>query len=240
MSPQDVLEQFRVEMSDQMDPPLWSDAEALQYFLEAQNRMVKVIGGIADVTVPSGDPTLLTSPPTRFQDLAVTTGAPWTAVSPYILRIRSARLLGARRDIPIINEADLNTQMVRDYGWTPSLSLDDADTGDVTHGLLGVRDNYIRWIRVPVVDDTVRLNFFRLPYPRPTSFDDTAIELPEDVHLHLVAGMRALAYQKQDAEAYDKTMAERMQMKFDMFCDLARKEAERKRYRRRQVQYGGL
>lgn len=236
MTPQEVLEQFREEMSDEAQPPLWSDKEALEYFLDSQNTMVKAIGGIADVTVASSDPDAAT----RLNDLAVTTDEAYTAFSPYILRIRSARLLTGARDIPIINEADLSTEWTRDYGWTPGLKLDDTETGDVNYGLLGIRDGYVRWIKIPTTDDTVRLNYFRLPYPRPTQWEDTTIELPEDVHIHLVAGMRARAYLKQDAEAYDKTQADRMAAIFKDRCDAARKEAERKRFRHRQVKYGGL
>lgn len=238
MTPQGVLDQFRHEMSDEADPPLWPDDEVLQYYLEALNRMAKAMGGIADITAASTDAGVIAG--TRLADLVVTDDEPWTALSPYILRIRSARLITAQRDVKIINEADLQDVSVSDYGWTQGLTLDDDDTGDVTHGLLGIRDNYVRWLRVPTEADTVRLNYFRLPYPRPTDFTDTSIELPEDTHLHLVVGMRALAYTKQDAEAYDKGMADRMQAKFDAHCDAARKEVERKRYRNRTVRYGGL
>lgn len=238
MTPQQILAQVRVEMDDLADPPLWTDDELLLYFLEAQNRMAKALGGIADTTAESTDAGVVAG--TRLADLVLTTDAPYTAISPYILRIRSARLLTAERDVLIANESDVAALRVRDYGWTQGLSFDDTDTGDVTHGVLGIRDNYVRWIRVPSGSDTCRLHFFRLPYPRPTSWADTTIELPEDVHMHLVTGVRAQCYSKQDAETFDRTMHERMAAKFEMYCDEARKEVARRRYRPRTVQFGGI
>lgn len=236
MTPQDVLAQFRREMSDEELPYLWTDDEAQVYFIDAQNQMAKAVGGIADVTVASD----ASDADTRINDLVLTADEPYTALSPYILRIRSARLLGAGRDIPIINESDVNDITISDYGWTQGLKFDDTDTGDVTHGVLGVRDGYVRWLRVPDASDTVRLNYFRLPYPAITGFDDTTIQLAPDVHVHLVAGMRAKAYMKQDAETYDKGQAERMKAMFDGLCMDAKREVERKRYRPRNVMYGGL
>lgn len=239
MTPQEVLAQFRSDMSDEADPPLWSDDDAWSYYKQSYDTMVKRIGGIADVTVDPADAAAIAG--TRLPDLATTASEPYTAFSPYILRIRSGRLLTAKRDIPFLQEGDLNTVMVRDYGWTRGMTLDDTDEGDVTHGVLGVRENYVRWIRVPASADTVRLNVLRLPYPRPTGWEDgLSIELPEDLHVHLVTGMRALAYLKQDAETYDRTQAERMATRFERACHDAYNDVQRRRYRRRSMAYGGL
>ena len=239
MTPQDLLEQFRRDMSDEDAPYLWSDPEILLYLIYAQDAMCKAMGGIADVSVALAD---IGSPQTRLQDLDATALDPWAPVSPYILRIRSGRMMTDGRDILLGQESDMTQVIVRDYGWQQGLAFNDADTGPVTHGLLGIRENYVRWVRVPDTTDTCRLHFFRLPYPRLTGWNtatDGAIEVPEDQHLFLVDGMRARAYLKQDAETYDKGQGERFAAAFSASCDRARRELERRRYRPRVVHYGG-
>ena len=229
MTPREVLEQFRIEMGDEAQPPLWTDAEAFRYFVKAQDDMVKVMGGFADHTTSA------------ICTVTATISTPLTAISPYILRVRSGRLVTAERDVAFINEGDLSKLEVFDYGRVYlGLSLSDTDTGDVTHGILGMQENKIRWYKVPAATDTVVLHTFRLPYPRPADWNDTTIELIEDHHMSLVTGMRAQAYLKHDAEAFDRTAAATHKAAFDAYCNSLRKDVERRRYRPRSVQYGGL
>lgn len=229
MELQDLIAEFRRQVSDEAQPYLWSDEEVLQYAIDAQDTFVRRIGGIADVTVP-------TPSTTRLTDLALTASDPYSAISPYILRIRSGRLLTAARDVAFAQEADMNRVMVRDYGWTVGASFDDADVGDVSHGVLGVRENYVRWYRVPSADDTCRLHVFRLPFPRIAAQEDD-LEILEHHHFHLTKWMKHLAYSKQDAEARDDKLAEAFRISAEDYMRLAAQEQQRARYRPRQVQF---
>lgn len=229
MTPIQVLDQFRSEMSDESAPHLWSDDEALLYLIDAQDQLVTAMGGIADASTAA------------ICQVAVVADEPMSAHSPYILRIRSARLASAARDVRIINEADLGRLTLDpDYGHRTYLTLDDEDTGAVTHGVLGIEKDKIRWVRVPSESDTAKLNVLRLPYPRITAWNDSTLEVDERYHLHLVTGMRALAYRKQDAEARDDAQADRFEKKFLAYCEEARRATERKKYKPRTVQYGGI
>lgn len=229
MTPQQVLDQFRSEMSDQEQPYLWSDDEVLLYLIDAQDRLVKAMGGIADATTAA------------IVEVPVVAGEALAAHSPYILRIRSGRLSSANRDVRMVNEADLGRLAIDpDYGRRAYLTLDPDDTGPVTHGILGIEKDKIRWLRVPDASDTCLLNVLRLPYPRISDWNNGSLEVDEDHHLHLVTGMRARAYRKQDAEARNDEMAERLEKAFSAYCEMARREAERKRYKPRVVQYGGF
>lgn len=236
MDLQDVIEEFRSQIDDEAPPYLIGDDQALTYAIDAQDQLVKEMGGISDMTVALAD---IGSPQTRLQDLAVTAASPWAALSPYILRIRSARLLTAKVDLIVISEGDMPTVRVEDYGWTRGASLDDTDTGDVRYLVTDIREDYVRWLRVPVTTDTVRLHVYRLPYPR-ISDQESSLEVHSDHHLHLVKWMKYLAYSKQDAEIYDPKQAKENEASFKAYCEKARAEKERRRYKPRVVKYGGL
>lgn len=236
MTLQDLIEQFRSEVSDEAPPFLWSDDEALLYAIDAQDMFVRIGGGIADVTVAAAD---VGTPATRLEDLSLTASNPYTSISPYILRVRSGRLLTAGRDVTFAQESDMQLVWVRDYGWTQGLSFDDSDTGQVTHGVLGVRDNHVRWVRVPDANDTCRLHVFRLPFPRIVKQEDD-LEIADHHHLHLTKWMKHLAYAKQDAETRDDKQSATFEAAFRQYAETARKELERQRYRPRAVQYRGI
>lgn len=227
MDIQDLIAQWRREVSDESQPYLWDDDEALLFAIDAQDTFVRLIGGIADATTAA------------ITDLAVTASTPFTAHSPHIVRIRSAKLLTAKRPIMIANEADLPSLRISDYGTFRAAYLDDTETGDVVAGVLGVEKNKIRWYKVPQATDTCRLNVMRLPYPRITD-QDSPLEIGEHHHYHLIKWMKHLAYSKEDAETYDKDLADSNEATFRRYCDDAKQEEERQRFKPRVVQYGGI
>lgn len=235
----ELAAEFRRQVADEALPYLWSEDEVFAYIVDAQDQLVRRLGGIADVTIPAAD---VATPADRIADLVVTADEPYTAHSPYILRIRSARLLTAARDVQMIQESDLPRTVFRDYGWSAGVQLDDADIGVVDYGLLGVRDNYVRWLKVPSDDDTCRMHVYRLPLPRLTGMDDAdpQLEIAEQHHRHLILWMKHLAYSKHDAEARNDKLAAESAAAFEQYADRARREQERVRYRPRNIAYGGL
>jgi hypothetical protein len=233
---QDLIAEFRSQIDDEAPPYLVSDDSALLYAIDAQDMFVRLTGGIKDVTVAAAD---VGTPATRLQDLALAEDNPYSAVSPYVLRIRSGRLLTALRDVEFIGEGDLSQVSFSDYGVTSGASLDDTDTGEVRYGLQDIRDGYVRWVRVPDAADTCRLSVYRLPFPRIADQEDD-LEIQAQHHLHLVKWMKHLAYSKEDAEIYDKNLADRNEAAFKAYCDAASGEADRRRHKTRVVHYGGL
>jgi len=233
---EELLTEFRRQVEDQAEPYLWSDDEALRYLVDAQDTLVRHTGGIADETVAAAD---VGDPATRLQDLALTAGEPFSAISEYVLRVRNARLLTANRDVSIANLADLQQVTRVDYGVTVGYRLND-EQGDVQYGLTDVRDGQVRWVKVPADADTCRLVVFRLPFPRMTIDNDVELEIAGHHHLHLVKWMKHLAYSKEDAETYDKQLADRSKAAFAEYCEQARVEQDRRRFKPRVVHYGGL
>lgn len=228
-----LVELFRKQVADQSLPYLWDDVEVFQYLVDAQDMLVRIMGGIADAST------------TAVVSVPVAIDQPFSEHCPYILRIRSAKLLTAKRKIAIANEADLaqlgvlRNSVLSDYGSMVPQYLDDTDTGEVVAGILGVTENQIRWYKVPVAEDTCILNTLRLPYPRMEDMDD-CLEVDEQHHIHLLKWMKHMAYSKEDAETYNNKLAADNETLFRRYCDDARAEKERQRYKPRIVHYGGI
>lgn len=238
MTLQGLIDFWRSQVGDEAAPYLWSDPEALIFAIDAQDTFVRRMGGISCNTIDAAsDPTNL-----QLHDLPLSVGVPYTAFSPYILRIRSGKLLTAKMNVKIIgeSEAPIASVQLHDYsGGVASSYLDDTDTGPVTAAVIGLVDYQLRWVKVPSSVDTCRLHIYRLPYPRIADQDGT-IEIEEQHHLALAYWMKYLSYSKEDAETYDKDLAAKNEMAFDRYCATARAEKERQRFKPRITHYGGL
>lgn len=230
MELKDLLLKFRKDVADRERPYLWDDDEILQFAIDAQDMYVRLTGGITDTSTP------------EITQITVVPGAVLAAHSPYILRIRSAKLLVLKRDLKIVRESDIQQFTYSDYGLQRSCFLDDTDTGEVEGIVLGVEKNKVRWFRVPADDaaqDTCSMVVRRLPYPRIESEDD-CLEIDEQHHYHLLKWMKHLAYSKEDGETYDKELADINEQAFRRYCADARVEEEGQRYKPPIVQYGGI
>lgn len=241
MKLQDLIRHFRSQVQDEEPPYLWSDEEVLVFAVDAQDMFVRLTKGIPDMTFPADDARVVAG--TKLANLEVTEGEPYTAHDPAILRIRSIRLVTAQRNVTPVSEGDLPYLPVRDYGstfgWGRGLFLDDSDTGDVDYAVLGVIKGSVRWLRVPNAGDTARLHVYRLPYPRPTKQGDS-LEIDSQHHLHLVKWMKHLAYSKEDAETYDKDLADKNEALFRSYCAQALGEEQRQRHKTRIVQMSSI
>jgi hypothetical protein len=234
MTLQGLIDHWRKQVSDTAVPYLWDDDEALLFAIDAQDMFVRKMGGISDETVTAAsDPTNL-----KLHDIALVPNVALAVFSPYILRVRSAKLMTQKWSINFISEADVGLQMVQDYGFVTQKYLDDTDTGIVTSAVLGLVDGKVRWWRVPLTADTCRMHIYRLPFPRITT-SESSLEIDEQHHLALVRWMNYLAYSKEDAETYDKQLADKNEASFLKYCDDAKAEKDRQRFKPRIVQYGG-
>jgi hypothetical protein len=223
----DLVVEFREQVKDKEQPYLWSSDEVLGYLIDAQDLFCRLTGGIPDATTRA------------LTDLPLTVDAPFTAFSPYILRIRSARLVTAKTSVRLVQEGDFATISTSDYGTSTLAALDDTDTGTVEAGILGLEEHKIRWYKVPSTADTCRLQIFRLPYPR-IADENSSLEIDEQHHRALIMRMKELAYDKQDAETYDKGARDKYKAEFEAYCARAKVERQRIAYRPRTVAYGGV
>lgn len=233
MTLQELAEEFRNQVNDTEQPYLWSDNEVLRYIIDAQDQFVRLTGGIADMQTAD------------ICTLTLEASNPWTAHSPYILRILSGRLITAERDIEFVQESDLVMLREKDYGAELRYRLDDTEEGEVRFGVLGLHEKQIRWLLVPEEADTCNIRVLRLPYPRlPSAWDSVEaadeLEIDEWHHINLIPWMKHLAYNKADAETRNDKLAAENKLAFMQYCTQARNELDRRRYRPRVVQYNGL
>ncbi|OOV05767.1 hypothetical protein RF819_02745 [Rhodoferax fermentans] len=225
----DLLALFRSDVVDTAAPYLWSDTEVWGYMNDAYRMFVRRIGGIPDTS-------------SALTRLVLAPGQPTSAVSPLILRFRSAYLLSDGTELKIVNEAGLPTLTTSDYGQlnTQRRSL---LQGKVTHMVTGMDRNaargLVRWVRIPDRADTVQLSVQRLPLDTVEPGFEFG-EIGEEHHEHLMLWMKARAYGKQDAECFDRGRRDEYTQQFNAYCAQAKAEWNRYKSHSMSVAYGGL
>lgn len=209
---------FRSDVNDESKPYLWKDDEVWAYMDDAYKTFVRLTGGIADFT-------------SSITELSASAGEPTSEMSKKILRVMSARRSSDGREIDVINATDLGR------GGAQALTL---VTGPLTAMVIGMQRGIVRWVNVPEVDEVVNLHVYRLPLVDITGEGQSFDDVDDHHHIHLLLGMKALAYQKQDAETFDRARAEENEVRFARYCAGVRAEFEREKHKTRVVAYGGL
>jgi hypothetical protein len=213
----DLLDLFRDEMNDTVEPYLWGDTAVLTYIDDAQKMFCRLTDGISDVSTPA------------ITQLAITTGAQWYATDPRILKIREASRADTGRDVMLVNRENMAQRQMRF----------DGHTGPIQALVIGMEAHKVRTWPVPSEAVTIELMVFRLPMETITDVDQ-AFEIDEQHHLHLLDWAKARAYGKQDSEAFDKTKYVEFEGRFLAYCEQVKQEIRRSRHTPRTVAYGGI
>ena len=224
MLSEELYDIFRSDVSDLKKPYLWTDAEVWRYMNSAYVSFVRLTGGVAD---SSSDIT----------QVDVVVGEGEAEVSPLILKFREAELVSTGRKIDIVNHTDSPLRSESDYG---NLSTTFRKTsGPVRYMVIGKQRGRVTWVQIPQENDSVQLTVYRLPLARITGEGQRFDDIGDEHHEHLVVGMKALAYGKQDAETFDKGRRDEYKAEFEAYCAWARSEVERYKTKVRTVAYGG-
>jgi hypothetical protein len=195
---------------------LWKDDEVYFYMYEAECEVARrtfALQGTKTLTV-TADEALVSLP---F----------------FILDINHARLVTGQRELHEMNMNEVAPHE-DDYGikFSGNQALFDR-TGTPTHFIRDYDKNgrKLRLWPTPVIADTLVINAYMLPN-RPIidgqevlSFDD-----PRDIRL-MLCWMKYLAYQKQDADGFDKGAAASFEAEFERKMAVRRSEVERVRRR---------
>lgn len=228
MTPAQLYDRFRSDVVDQAIPYLWSDDEVWGFMDDAYRRMVRIMGGISDAT-------------SDLTQLTVAIGDVWVDINPLIIKVRHAQKSTNDAELKIVNFED--TQMLGsedDYGNRRLFRLTN-DSGPLQFLVAGMEVNKLRCVPVPDTAETVSLIVYRYPLESITAdFQPDAFELEEQHHIHLLEGMKALAYGKQDAETFDKGRSEEFEAKFLRYCENVKHERELSEHKYRTVAYGGI
>ncbi len=217
---------FRSDIVDLQKPYLWSDDEVWIYMDTAYKTFARLTGGIPDFT----------SDITRVRASA---GKPTSEVSRKILRVMSARRLSDGRELEVINSTDIGRMNTPDYGQLKPVTLDETE-GPLRCMVIGMQRGVVRWVNVPAFDEEVALHVYRLPLVDIVGEGQEFDDVDEHHHIHLLLGMKALAYRKQDAETFDRARADENELAFARYCAQVKSEMEREKHKTRVVAYGGL
>lgn len=215
MNTTELLARWRRAVQDTEKPYLWSDEEVFGYMDVAQRKFCIETNGIADFSSP-------------LTELPLYADVPCSAISPLILKVRSATLDG--RPLNVVNH-----EALVERGCTVP-----ARRGRVTSMVLGLEEGKVYWYETPATDGCVKLSIYRLPSETITDVGDQALEIPEAHHLSLLHWMSREAYLKHDADTYDPNAAERVERVFLLYCASVLAEQEKRKTVPRTVLYGGL
>lgn len=229
MNALELYDSYRSDMADHVDPYFWTDDDVFHYMDDAYKTFVRLTGGIADFT----------SDVTR---VVITTGEDIGEYDRRILRISKAYRESDKAEIKVINQTDLTFIRGDDYGLLRPAYLDNLP-GPVRYMVVGMERGKCKWLQKPETDDAALLHVFRLPLVRITPDIDETFDFPEIGEEHvpwLVVWMRARGYAKNDADRFNGALAKEYEQKFFDYCTHAKAEAERERFKPREVVYGGI
>jgi hypothetical protein len=222
----DLFTYFRGQANDRADPPMWTDQEIFLWMDEAQRQFCRLVQGLPDATTP------------EVVQVRANAGQAFSKLHPSIIKIRKAQRADYT-DLFISNLSDIGAPSHCDYGVRSSSIRLDATQGPLESMVLGMEVEKCRWAPIPVTDEIVTLVVDRYPLCE-LSRKGQDIEIQRQHHIYLFDWMAHRAYNKQDADTYDKTQSDKYLASFTRYCDEARSELERLRQKNRMVQYGGI
>lgn len=217
MNSTDIVERWRSDIDDVVDPYLWSDDEAYSYLDDAQKMFCRETLGIEDVV-----------------EIALVPDVEWYAKPSTILKVRGASYTApeqfVNRRIEVVNfETHRRMTGYHVYG-RPGRCVALVD---------GVKRNMFRADAMPQEAATIELAVMRLPITI-NCYGDQELEIEEHHHLHLIDWMQARAYRKHDSDTFDPKAATEFEQRFFAYCAMAKVEQIRATHVPSTVQYGGI
>jgi hypothetical protein len=217
VTPLELHDLFRREMSDEAEEFLWSSSDIYSAADDAQKMFCRLTDGIADATTA------------EVTQIAVAPDDEWLDLSPLILKIRSAYVVSTGLPLAIINAEDM-----------PGLGLRfDGSTGPLVRLVAGLEENKLRAVPIVSIAETIQLAVFRLPAAEVIE-GLAALEIAEQHHRHLLLWMKHLAFGKVDSDTFNAAKSIGYEDKFRSYCAQAKREQQTKRHKVRTVAYGGI
>jgi hypothetical protein len=213
MTPKELLEFFRSQSHDEKTPYLWSDTEVLRYMNIAYVDWVREIGGLRDQT-------------SELTQLVLPATVSVVDLDERIVKILSARITATGKEITIVNSQ--NNEAIR----RP------PNAGTVQSLVLGEGESQVRVLDTPTVDTAISMVIRRLPLDKVDVRTET-FEIRDEQTPHLIKGMQAWAFLKDDPDAYDKQRSDRALTAFLTEATKARVESGRANHVPGVVAYGG-
>lgn len=204
MNRADLISAWRSRVGDDTTPYLWSDDEAQEYLDDACNEAAERARLIRDTSTAA------------ICTIAVVAGTASYPLDSRILSVERAKLDLLRVPLELTSSAALDNDrtaiMGRNNGYEPVTGMVLGwETTAGTPLAAAIDDEAGKWtlklVPIPVVNDTLRLQVFRLPLASLTD-DNASPEIPYRLHIRLVDWMEHRAYSKHDMETRDDTKAQ--------------------------------
>lgn len=224
-TPAQLLALARRELSDAVEPYLWSDNDLYFYMDEAQREFARRTKIITDAT--------------NFTDLVVSASDPWIELDPIIIDVKRAVLTTSKRVLEIETlEEFQHGYYVDDYGLRKKGYWED-DTGVPTHALLNVEMDMIRLYPTPTDSDELDLTVWREPT---CDIEDStsSFQIPTRYIYKLLYKIKELAYSKQDYETFDGDKREANLALWENAVMEVQSDNKKRTRRPRGVVYGGI
>lgn len=218
-------ELFRQEVEDTVQPYLWSDAEFFEYLNEAQKEFARETDYFKDMSTA------------ELTQLEVTADDPWVALDPRVVEIRRASLASSPLALQIANAVELDQRYLTGaYGEVYASNWDVAK-GRPKLVVADLETDKIRLVPIPTSNDTLKLHIIRLPMNEITG-SSSELEISEDSYRRaLLMFCKAMAYGKNDAEAYSPEKAAQNKADFYNYCIVIKSRQTRKQRRVGTVRY---
>lgn len=221
-----LYDTFRSDVVDTARPYLWTDDDVWRYAADAHRMFIRLTGGVSDFM-------------SEACEVPVVAGQAIVELHPSLLRIMSATLRSATREVEVINPTDVVKMRTTDYGQIKQLVLDNK-TGPIRYFVLGLQKGYARLVQVPLENDFIDLQIYRLPLKVIDGPDQEISDIEDDHHIHLIDWMKHLAYKKQDADTFNPKASDKGADDFEKYCAAIKAERARYMYKPGAVAYGGL
>lgn len=218
MNSSEILALFREEMNDEATPYLWSDTAVFSYLDTAQKDFCRHTEGIEDSFTPA------------ITRATIAAGVEWVPLDTRILKVREVVNVATGRPYKVYNMETAAEKGV----------VFDGRQGRVEAFVTGLTKHKLRAWPKPAEDTDIELRVFRLPLDAITDAGDQALEIDEQHHRHLLLGMKALAYRKEDVETFNRQKAADLDAEFRAYCAQCKREQGRLRRDVGTVSYGGL
>lgn len=195
MTLEQLIERFRIEADDRVDPYLWEDEWLIDWFNEAQDEAaIRARLLLDDYT-------------TELCQIAVTPGVDSYALHPKLYEIAHLRFVST--DLP--SEPKMVTREWLDRMQPEWRSLpQDAPKWAIQ------TDTRLRLVPVPSVAGTLHLEAYRLPMNAMATGANKP-EIHQAHHIHLIQWVLYRAFGKPDADAHDPQRAERAYAMFEQY-----------------------
>lgn len=219
----ELIQDFRRQVDDLVEPYLWSDEEIRDYFDEAEDDFCERTNALYDQL--------------NFDYVA---GQEWLSLPSYITDIRAAAD-GNYRVVAVRNRAPWEEAIGRDdYGIHFNANDWPLVTGPTVIALItDLRLDQVRLYPIPSVNGSIILDVYRRPVV--SLAERPELEVTDRKQQRVIfTEACALAYGKHDAEAYNPKMAEALHLEYLQACDELARSARRRRRDNQTVGYGGL